>query len=122
MIIAAAFGMRTYEDLKRAVEQRDGLLLTTMGVLRDIHGAGKLGVHIRRAISESLAGNGMGHLPAELPAYQEDAVRVYRLGSNVATTIRAVLSPSGAGDDALRRSAGSEAQETLKKIRELVCG
>lgn len=113
--------MDNYDELRDKLERQGGLLQTTMGVLRGIHGAGKLGIHIRQAISDSLAAHGMGHLPAALPTYQEEEVRVFRLGSPIAETINAALRPSRAGDDVLRRSAGSDAQKILKQVRELVC-
>jgi len=110
-----------YEALRGKVEANGGLLATTMEVLRDAHGKGKLGVHVRSAISGRLAANGMGHVPAELPTYQHEEVRLFRLGTPIADTVNAVLHPSGAGDQVLRQTAGSTAQDTLKQIRELVC-
>ena len=113
--------MTTYTALRTATEQADGLYLTTMETLRDAHGAGKLGVHVRKAIHDELLANGLGHLPSELPAYQEYEVRLYRLGTSIANAINAVLYPSEAGDQVLRQTAGSSAQTVLKQIRELVC-
>lgn len=113
--------MKNYDELRDRMEGEGGLLRATMGELRDIQGAGKLGVLIRQAISDRLAAHGMGHLPAALPSYQEEEVRVFRLGSPIAETVNAVLRPSQTGDDVLRRSAGSDAQKILKQVRELVC-
>lgn len=113
--------MSTYEDMRTQVAANGGLLVTTMEALRDVHGAGKLGIHVRKAIHDALLAQGLGHLPAELPTYQHEEVRLFRLGTPIADTISAVLHPSEAGDQVLRQSAGSEAQSVLKQIRELVC-
>ncbi|MBW0115339.1 hypothetical protein [Pseudonocardia abyssalis] len=113
--------MTGYDVLRQQVEQGGGLLLTTMEVLRDAHGYGKLGVHVRKAIHDALAANGLGHLPQEMPTYQYEEVRLFRLGTPIADTINAVLHPSEGGDQVLRQSAGSEAQDVLKQIRQLVC-
>lgn len=113
--------LKTYEALRKQVDSEGGLYTTTMEELREIEGAGRLGQHVRSAISGSLAANGMGHLPDELPAYQEYAVRVYRLGTSLADVINAVLNPTGAGDQILRQVGTSDAQDVIKRIRQLVC-
>jgi len=113
--------MSTYEELAADVDGSDGLLLTNMKVLRDAHNAGKLGVNVRDAISNRLRSRGIGHVPAPLPSYQEEEVRLYRLGSEIGKVIEAVLDPSEAGDQRLRQTAGSEAADILARVRELVC-
>jgi hypothetical protein len=87
-----------------------------------IDGAGRLGVHVRTAISRTLESHGLGHLPQELPPIQEDVVRLYLLGSPVADLIKAVLAPSDRGDDTLRTIGNSEAEKQLRQIRQIVCG
>lgn len=52
-----------------------------MFALREAYGAGRLGVHVRRNISDELSGLGLGHFPAELPDDQEKLVRLFKLGS-----------------------------------------
>lgn len=111
----------TYDGLRKQVEADDGLYTTTMEELRDIHKAGRLGQHVRAAISQSLESNGMGHIPEELPSYQGEPVRVYRLGTPLADAVKAVLSPTEDGDRVLRQIATSEAADVIKKIRQLVC-
>lgn len=113
--------LNSYDSLRDQVEADGGLYTTTMEELREIEGAGRLGQHVRSSISSSLAANGMGHLPAELPAYQESSVRIYRLGNPLADVINAVLNPSGPGDQILRQIGASDAQDVIKKIRQLVC-
>lgn len=112
----------SYEHLKKAVVENEDIYKTSMSALKSIHGAGRLGVHVRDAISRSLESHGLGHIPRELPAYQEEPVRVYLLGSPIADVIKAVLDPSDKGDDTLRSIGSSEAQEQLRQIRQIVCG
>lgn len=111
----------SFEDLRALVDGAGGLIVTDMESLRDAHGVGKLGVHVRAAIHDRLADQGLGHLPYDLPSYQHEEVRVYRLGSEIAKVVNAVLRPSPSGDDILRQSVGTDAQQTLARIRELVC-
>lgn len=110
-----------YEALRKQVEAEGGIHTTTMETLRELHGAGRLGKHVRDAISGELAAHGMGHLPEELPAYQELPVRVFRLGTPIADVVNAVAHPSTGGDHVLRQLAAGQGQDILKKIRELVC-
>lgn len=112
----------SYEELREAVAANGGLDTIDMGTLRDVQGAGRLGVHVRDAITRSLESHGLGHFPLELPANQYDEVRLYLLGSPIADIVKAVLSPSMKGDESLRTVASSEAQEQLRQVREIVCG
>lgn len=114
--------MEKYEDLRNAVAANEGLYTTSMDVLKKIDGAGRLGVHVRTSISRSLESHGLGHLPRELPPNQEDSVRLYLLGSPIADVVKAVITPSERGDETLRSISASEAQEQLRRIREIVCG
>jgi hypothetical protein len=111
----------TYQEIRDAVEEDGGLIVTTMEVLRDVHGVGKLGVHVRKGIDDRLGSMGLGHLPYELPSYQHEEVRIYRLGSEIAKVVEAVIRPSAEGDELLRSSLGTEAQRLLSQVRELVC-
>jgi hypothetical protein len=111
-----------YEGLRDSVRANGGLHTVDMGTLRDIQGAGRLGVHVRDAITHSLESHGMGHIPGELPSNQYDEVRLYLLGSPIADIVKAVLSPSSKGDEALRGMGSFEAQERLRQVREIVCG
>lgn len=110
-----------YEALRRQVEAEGGLYTTTMETLRELHGAGRLGKHVRDAIGGELAAHGMGHLPEELPAYQELAVRIFRLNTPIADVVNAVTHPNMTGDQVLRQISAAQGHDILKKIRELVC-
>lgn len=108
-------------DIKTLVEESGGVATFKMVDVRDAHGAGRLGVHVRTNITKELKGLGLGHFPSELPDSQYAEVRIYKLGSPVADLIEAVLKPGAAGDVQLREAASSEAQRILAEIRGIVC-
>lgn len=83
-------------------------------------GAGRLSSGVRSAITRELLGLGLAHYPAELPDWQENPVRVFKLGSPIADLIDAVLEPGAAHDEELRAAVRGDSAEILKKIRELV--
>lgn len=109
------------DELKRLIDENDGLFVVSAEELRDMVRAGRLGVHVRKEISDTLQGEGIGHFPTELPALQHEQVRVYGLGSSMADIVSAVLRPSDDGDDRLRQMASVEQEDVLQKIRALVC-
>ena len=111
---------KTLEELKAAVEENDGVLTLEVRVVRDAYGADRLGVNVRANISKALKGLGLGHYPAELPEYQHQPVRLYKLGSKVADLIDAVFEPGDQHDKELREAAGGSDSEIVRKIRELV--
>ena len=110
-----------YDDFGPAIDDNDGILMVTQELLRNAHGAERNGRHVREAIQKELASRGIGSLPEDLPVYQHEAVRLYRLGSPTAAVISAVLHPSEAGDATLRQTTGSDAIDILNQVRELVC-
>jgi hypothetical protein len=112
---------KTIAELKEVVVANDNVLTVTMQDLRDAYGALRLGVNVRNDITKRLAGNGLGHYPTHLPAYQHEAVRLFTLGSAVADLIQAALTPGEEHDELLRSKAESEAAMIVEKIRALVC-
>jgi hypothetical protein len=111
-----------FEGLRRLVDQAGGLLRVSMYQLRVAHGAGKLGVRVREEIVQRLEGAGLGFFPGpELPAYQEQDVRIYRRGTAVGSVVDAVLRPSSTGDQLLLESRSDEAANVLKQVRALIC-
>jgi hypothetical protein len=114
-------GFQSLEEIRQEVEARQGVLSLQMEAVRVAYGAGRLGSQVRENISKALKGCGLGHFPEELPAYQEEWVRLYKLGSPTADLIDAVLQPSSAHDEELRVAVGGEAAAILKQVRELVC-
>ena len=113
---------KTPEELRKDVEANGAVKSYRMEVLRDLFGFKKLGIHVRPYISKQLAGVGLGHTPTNLPDYQEELVRVFKLGSPVAELIHAATTPGEAGDATLRNATGDggDAETILVKIRELV--
>ncbi len=110
------------DELRDLVDQNGGVLTTTMEVLRDAYGKGRLGIHVRDGIHKSLSGLGLGHYPLTLPEYQEKRIRLYRHGTPVGDLIEAVLDVEGLDrDDQLRRAVGGDDSEIIRQIRELVC-
>jgi hypothetical protein len=116
--------MKTYQDLADAVDQNGNVLGIEMRVLRDVHGAGKLGTIVVASIRERLESLGLGHAPAdELPRDHWRRVLIYRKGTQVARLIEAANSASEDSDKILREFANkdSKASEIVQRVRELVC-
>ncbi|MBA4180695.1 MAG: hypothetical protein C0506_08925 [Anaerolinea sp.] len=111
---------KSVNEIKAAAAEAGGVLTVTMEQLREAHDYGRLGPHVKKSISDSLAKNGLGYFP-QLGDYQHETTRVYQLGTPVADLISAVLNPTSANDVRLRKAAGGEDAEVLAKIRALVC-
>ncbi|MFD4973750.1 hypothetical protein [Streptomyces sp. NPDC058424] len=63
----------------------------------------------------------LGHLLAELPAYQERSVILYVKGGPVGKVVQAVIdTPGHESADQLRQLNTSEAQSKLQRIAEIV--
>ncbi len=114
-------GQDDFDALGNQADAQGGAVTVPAETLRDAHGAGRLGVHVRSNISRELQSRGLAHYPDPLPDAQGAPVRVYRQGSDAARLIGAVLNPSTQSDEIIRQEVGGEAQATLDKIRELVC-
>lgn len=108
------------DQLIKEIDENDGILTISMHSLRNAYGAEKLGVNVRSNITNELASRGIRHIPAELPNYQHERVRLFRLGSPVADIITAATEISEAHDAKLRSLAASNAEEILRRVRELV--
>ncbi|MBA4866205.1 hypothetical protein H1V43_33775 [Streptomyces sp. PSKA54] len=88
------FTGKTWDDLRKAVENKGGVLRIYMVDLKELQKAGRLGVNVRQDISRRLAGLGLGHVPDELPPWQENEVLLYQLGTPAADVLEALR-----GDD-----------------------
>jgi len=113
----------TWDEIKNNVESNGNVLTVTMEQLREAHGAGKLGVHVKSEISKALAGIGLGHVPQDLPAYQHEQVRLYKRGTDVGDWIEIVLSPGEQRDKKLIERFNVEHPDfatIVQKVRELV--
>jgi hypothetical protein len=111
----------TYDEVEELVDEQEGVATVWMAGLRTAQNAGKLGVHVRKAISDELNRRGLGYYPKPLPEYQQYQVRVYRLGSRIANIIDAVLDIDEESNETIRSAAGGDAGEVLKQVRALVC-
>lgn len=112
-----------WNAIKERVEKGGNVATFNMLELRDAHGAGKLGVKVRAEISDLLAGIGLGHIPAELPNYQHEQVRLYKKGTPVGQLIDCVLVPGEQNDKLLAEkfsSAGPDHADMIRRIREIV--
>ena len=112
-----------YAELAGLVDQNAGVMTVEMGVLRDVHKAGKLGSIVVAGIHERLESLGLGHVPPELPTYQDQRAIVYRKGTPVARLINALTSINEHSDRVLRDFASKDrrSNEIVQKIREMVC-
>lgn len=111
---------KTYEQLVADVEAQGSVATYSMAVLRDIEGAGKLGVHVRKSINQQLQAHGLDHLPEDLPLYQEQSVRIFRRGTQVHKVIDAVLHPSAVGDAVLRSIQSDDARQKIEQIERIL--
>ena len=94
-----------------------------MEQLREAHGAGRLGVHVRGEISRQLAGLGVGHVPQELPNFQHELVRLYKRGTPIGQLVEVVLTPGEQHDRTLAERfsiQGPDYAAIVEKIRDLV--
>lgn len=72
---------RDFRDLRDWVAERGGLADTSMEALRDLVGAGKLGVHVRDEIATGLRRQGLSVLGGRLPSDQRGVVWLYAPGT-----------------------------------------
>ena len=113
-------------EIRDWCDDEGGVLVVTLGELRDAVAAGKLGVHVMTRIARELKAAGLGYFPLatlednESPRQGEE-LRVYLTNSPAAPVIEAVLHPSKSGDKRLTEVGGDETREVLDRIRELVC-
>lgn len=113
----------TFDEIKAQVEAQGNVKTVTMDVLRNAVGAGRLGRHVRIEISKTLAGLGIGHIPAQLPNSQTDSVRLYKKGTPVGTLIETVLNPSETKDQELVDQVSKDGPDyaaIVAEIRDLV--
>lgn len=110
-----------YEDIRGEIADHGDVASVDMARLRDVHGAGKLGKHVRANISKELRSHGIGHYPPELPIYQHEVVRLYLIGTPAGDLIEAVLNVSADADGAIRNAVQNDSAAIVEKIRELVC-
>jgi hypothetical protein len=114
----------TFEGLREQVESRGGVQRISMGDLRDINGAGKLGVHVVSQIKRSLARAGLSILlptgTTDVPRYQDEYVVIYVTQSKAGEIIEAVQQADLSAIKLLRDLAGDDSAEKLQAIRDII--
>ena len=115
--------MEDYSHLVEAVNKNQGALVVTMGKLRDVHKAGKLGTTVVTNISRALKNAGLDHAPTELSTSQWDCALIYRQGNAIAQVVGAIQNIDGDSASILKNLVGAEGgdRKTIERIRELVC-
>ncbi|MCY3544382.1 MAG: hypothetical protein OXI16_09165 [Chloroflexota bacterium] len=111
----------SFDEVESFVQSNGGIVTVTMEDLRNAHGVGRLGIHVRRAIHSNLAGKGIGHWPKELPEYAHEPVRLYSLGGRFAECVNDIYDLTSEADERLRDIFVTNYEEIIQKIRELVC-
>ena len=117
---------REFEGLdelrKFLIDEAKGVATLLMWQVRDAYGMSKLGKHVVTGISEKLDGLGIGHYPEELSTSQNDYVRLFIKSSQAGRLLLAALSDDPEADESIRLLSADDAEDTLRRIRELVCG
>ncbi|MBB5939268.1 hypothetical protein [Streptomyces zagrosensis] len=118
----AAEVVKDWDTLRHVVTANGGVSRVVMWLLRDLEEKGRLGVHVRSAISRRLDSLGLAHLPVDLPSDQYDIITVYRRGTASATVIDATYhnGNSEEAETALRRLNTSQDAEKLEAVTEKV--
>lgn len=113
----------SYEAIKAAVDEGNGVTTVYAASLRDAEGAGRLTVGINEKISNSLAKRGLGHVPfeaADLPTSQWSEVRIFDKTSQLGAVIMAVHEVGETEDQKLREAVDSRAADLLEQVRTLL--
>ena len=113
----------SWDKIKEDVEKNGNVHTFTMEVLRNVHGATRLGMNVVEEISQTLAGIGLAHVPEHLPNYQHEQVRLYKRGTPVGQLIDSVLTPGEQNDKSLVErfgSAGPDYAAMVQKVRDIV--
>lgn len=115
--------MKTFDDLKREIEQQGGIAAVGTFDLRNLYGNKRLTRASADGISGCLSRAGMGHLPSAMPR-GDTTVVVYVRGAPAGRLVQAITAMAQGRD--LHASAGvvravaTEPLHLLDKIRALV--
>lgn len=117
-------GINSFADLRDYIDRRGGIHTTSMGKLRDLQRAGKLGVHVVNQIERNLRSVGLAILlPAGESALTRDQnapVVLYLAGSKAAELIAAVHRADAEGVKLIRDVARDNSGEKLEAIRAIL--
>lgn len=115
--------MASWDEIKKEVEENGSVLTVTMETLREAADALKIGVNVQATIMKELAGVGLGHIPPQLPNYQDELVRLYKQGTPLGDLINMVLKPGKQRDAKLIEKFGGEPPDyasIVEAVREIV--
>ncbi len=116
--------INSFSELRDHVERRGGIHSTTMGKLRDLQKAGKLGIHVVSQIERRLGSVGLSVLlptgETALSRDQNETVVVYLGGSKAGELISAVHRADAAAVKAIRDLASDNSSEKLEAIRQIL--
>ena len=94
-----------FDEIKKRVDDKGGVLSVLMKELREAHGASKLGNNVVNEIQAILAEKGIAHSPADLPTSAVKKVRLYTLMSRLKDSVAANNGLfSEKADEAVRKS------------------
>lgn len=94
-----------FDEIKKRVDDKGGVLSVPMKELREAHGASKLGNNVVNEIQAILAEKGIAHSPADLPTAAVKKVRLYTLMSRLKDSVAANNGLfSEKADEAVRKS------------------
>ena len=109
------------EDIYQDVRRNDGVLTVPMKRLKSLHGAERLKSLVRQSIRDHLSYRQIGFVGPELPASENESVRLYLKGTPVARIIEAVQLEGVRGDQQLRDLADTGStvttQDLIKKLK-----
>jgi hypothetical protein len=109
------------DDILRDITQNGDVLTVPMKRLKTLHGAERLKSLVRQSIQDHLSYRQIGFVGHELPASENESVRLYLKGTPVARIIEAVQLNGPRGDQQLRElaSTGSAAttQDLVQKLK-----
>jgi len=110
-----------FAKLAEEVTANGNVLVCRVERLRDAAGYSKLGRYVVGDIEDGLRRNGLGwrtQSPIDNAAKQ---ALLYTLGTKAEAIVRAVMEPTPDGAAVLRSVVNEPAEETLKRIKALVC-
>lgn len=109
------------EEIHQDIKQNGDVLTVPMKRLKTLHGAERLKSLVRQSIQNHLSYRQIGFVGDELPASENESVRLYLKGTPVARIIEAVQLKGASGDRQLRELAntGSAAttQDLIQKLK-----
>lgn len=104
------------EEILRDIRQNGDVLTVPMKRLKALHGAERLKSLVRQSIRDHLNYRQIGFVGDELPASENDAVRLYLKGTPVARVIEAVQLKGSRGDEQLRELANTGSAATTQDL------